>query len=410
MEFLRVDSLDVVREKMLLHDVGSQLVSRETVTLGESLGRIVSDDVFSPVDIPSFRRSTVDGYAVLSGDTAAAGESIPVFLTLKGQEYIGTPAQVSVESGECVEVPTGGMLPDGADAMVMWEYTEPFGDEGIAVSHSVAYGENVVLSGEDAKASDLLLRGGKRILPQDIGVLAAAGITSVPVYTSPRLTIVSTGDELVSPEQEPGLGQIRDINSSALTALAQKHGFTVIGQHVLPDCEDVIEQAVSSAMNESNIVIVSGGSSKGKKDLTRPIFDKLSSQGVFTHGIAIKPGKPTILAYDRSSSTLLVGLPGHPVSAMMIFELLIGWLLREYTGSVAPPSVPARILCNLAASPGKLTCQPCSLQNTADGYVVEPVFGKSGLITTLTQANGYFIIDRDSEGLQAGQTVMVNLY
>ena len=409
MEFLRVETLGVVREKMLLH-VGSQLVTEETVTLGESHGRIIAQDVFSPVDIPSFRRSTVDGYAVLSGDTAAAGESIPVFLTLKGQVDIGTPALVSVESGECIEVPTGGMLPDGADAVVMWEYTEPFGDDGIAVSHSVAFGENVVLPGEDAKAGDLLLCRGKRVLPQDIGVLAAAGITSVPVYTSPRLTIVSTGDELVPPEQEPGQGQIRDINSFALTALAQKHCFTVIGQHVLPDREDDIERVMSSAMNDSNIVIVSGGSSKGKKDLTRTIFARLSSPGVTTHGIAIKPGKPTILAYDDNTCTLLVGLPGHPVSAMMVFELLIGWLLREVTGSAAPTAVPAQILCNLAASPGKLTCQPCNLWHTPDGYVVEPVFGKSGLITTLTQANGYFIIDRDSEGLQAGETVMVYLY
>ena len=409
MEFLKVESLGAVREKMLLH-VGSRLVSEKIVTLGEALGRIVAQDIVSPVDIPGFRRSTVDGYAVLSGDTAAAGESIPVFLTLKGQVDIGMPALVSIKSGECVEVPTGGMLPDGADAMVMWEYTEPFGDDGIAVSHGAAFGENVVLPGEDAKAGDLLLRRGKRVLPQDVGVLAAAGITSVLVYTSPRITIVSTGDELIPPEQELELGQIRDINSYALTALALKHGFTVNGHHVLRDSKEVIERAVNSAMNDSDIVIVSGGSSKGKKDLTKDIFDSLSSPGVITHGIAIKPGKPTILAYDDNTCTLLVGLPGHPVSAMMIFELLIGWLLREVTGSVAPPAVPAQILSNLAASPGKLTCQPCNLWHTPDGYVAEPIFGKSGLITTLTQANGYFIIDRDSEGLRAGQTVMVNLY
>jgi len=409
MEFLKVESLGAVREKMLLH-VSNRLVSEEIATLGEAFGRIVAQDVFSLVDIPGFRRSTVDGYAVLSGDTAAAGESIPVFLTLKGQVDIGMPALVSIESGECVEVPTGGMLPDGADAMVMWEYTEPFGDDGIAVSHGVAFGENVVLPDEDAKSGDLLLHRGKRLLPQDVGVLAAAGITSVPVYTSPSITIVSTGDELILPEQEPELGQIRDINSYALTALAQKHGFTVNGHHVLRDCKEAIEQAVNSAMNDSDIVIVSGGSSKGKKDLTRDIFDSLSSPGVITHGIAIKPGKPTILAYDDNTCTLLVGLPGHPVSAMMIFELLIGWLLREITGNVAPPAVPAQILSNLAASPGKLTCQPCNLWHTPDGYVAEPIFGKSGLITTLTQANGYFIIERDSEGLQAGQTVMVNLY
>jgi len=409
MEFLKVDSLDTAREK-LLSSVKGRLVSKEALSPSKALGRIAAEDVFAAEDIPSFRRSTVDGFAVLSGDTAAAGESMPVFLTVKGRVEMGQPAALSIKSGECAEVFTGGMLPECADAVVMCEYTEEFGANGIAVSQSAAYGENVVLPGEDAKAGTLLLSRGKKILPQDIGALAAAGVSPIFVYTSPRVTVLSTGDELVSPDQKPKPGQIRDVNTYALASLAKKHGFTVVDTKVLPDDETILEQAVQSAMEHSEIIIVSGGSSKGKKDMTRVVFDRLSLSGVYTHGIAIKPGKPTILGYDEASRTLLAGLPGHPVSAMMVFELLLGWLLREVTGSTAPPVVPARLSCNAPSSPGKLTCWPCRLIHTADGYTVEPVFKKSGLITTLTQADGYFLTVRDTEGLQAGHTVMVHLF
>ena len=409
MEFLKVDSLDSAREKMLLR-VKDRLVSKESVPLLESLGRIAAKDVLAVEDIPSFRRSTVDGFAVLSGDTAAAGESMPVFLTVKGRVEMGQPATISITSGECVEVPTGGMLPKGADAVVMCEYTEEFGPDGIAVSQSAAYGENVVLTGEDAKAGALILPRGKKILPQDIGALASSGVACVCVYTSPRVTVLSTGDELVSLKQNTKPGQIRDINTYALASLAKKHGFCVVSTEVLPDDEAALEQAVKSAMERSEIVIVSGGSSKGKKDMTRKVFDKLSLSGVYTHGIAIKPGKPTILGYDEAYGTLMAGLPGHPVSAMIVFELVLGWLLREATGSQGPPAVPARLSCNAPSSPGKLTCWPCKLIYDADGYTAEPVFGKSGLITTLTQADGYFVTARDTEGLKTGELVMVHLF
>jgi len=401
--------MESAREK-LLASVGNRLVREETVSLAEALGRIAARDIFAVEDIPAFRRSTVDGYAVLSKDTAAAGENVPVFLTLKGRVEMGCPADISIASGSCVEVPTGGTVPQGADAMAMVEYTEPFGPDGIALSQSVAYGENIVQPGEDAKPGDLLLRRGKQILPQDIGALAAAGITSVPVCALVRAAILSTGDELVPPEKNPGPGQIRDINSHALAALARKHGLTVTSTQVLPDDETLMEKAVRSAMESNDIVIVSGGSSKGKKDITRIVFDRLCAPGVFTHGIALKPGKPTILGYDEASRTLLAGLPGHPVSAMMVFELLIGWLLREVMGTAPPPAVPAKLTGNIASSPGKLTCWPCRLILTGESYQADPVFGKSGLITTLTQADGYFIAPREAEGLLSGQTVMVHLF
>ena len=408
MEFLNVSSVDTAREKMLASV--KDWTACETIGLMEALGRIAAEDIFAPEDIPAFRRSTVDGYAVFSADTAAAGESLPVFLAVKDRIEMGRPASVPIISGECAEVSTGGMLPDGADAVAMIEYAESFGADGVALYRGAAYGENVVLPGEDAKTGVLLLRKGKRILPQDIGVLAAAGITTVKTHDLPRLTILSTGDELVSPDCEPLPGQVRDINTYTLSAQAKKTGYTVLGMDVLPDDEKVLEKTMLTAMEASDIVIVSGGSSKGKKDITRAVIDHISSPGVFTHGIAIKPGKPTILGYDAASRTLLAGLPGHPVSAMIVFEILFGWLFHKLTGSDIALPIPARISCNAASSPGKLTCWPCTLKWDNDGYTATPVFGKSGLITSLTRADGYFTVDRETEGIKKGQTVLVHLF
>jgi len=246
MDFLTVHSVEDARQKLLSH-AKDWMASGENVPLQKALGRILSADIRAPLDIPPFRRSTVDGYAVFAADTAAAGESIPVPLTLRGRVDIGKPASVAIGRGECAEVPTGGMLPDGADAVVMVEYAESFHEDGIAVYSGVAIGENVVQIGEDTTAGTLLLRRGRRVLPQDVGALAAAGITAVPVYIPPRMTILSTGDELVSPETEPDPGQVRDVNTFALSALAVKTGYTIAGVGVLPDDETALENAVRSA-------------------------------------------------------------------------------------------------------------------------------------------------------------------
>ena len=406
---MKVDTVAAARRK-LLDSAKGWLGAAELLPIEEAPGRILAEDVYAPEDIPSFRRSTVDGYAVVSGDTAAAGESMPVFLNVKGSVEMGKTAAFSISRGECGEVPTGGMLPEGADAVVMVEYTEAFGGEGVAMYQSAAYGENVVQTGEDAGAGDRLLPKGKTLLPQDIGALAAAGVVEVSVYKKPRITILSTGDELISPAAYPAPGQIRDINTYALAALAEKNGYLVVGKSVLPDDEGALERTIREGMKTSDVVAVSGGSSQGKKDLTREIIDRASSPGVYTHGMAIKPGKPTILGYDDASHTLLSGLPGHPVSAMMVFELLFGWLLREITGGGQAPFIPARISSNVPTSPGRLTCWPVRLEWAEGGMTADPVFGKSGLITTLTKAGGYFVVDRDTEGLKAGETVKVYLF
>ncbi|MCL1802876.1 MAG: molybdopterin molybdotransferase MoeA [Eubacteriaceae bacterium] len=409
MEFLNVDTIESAREKLLGCSEG-WLVPTESVPIENACGRVASGDIYCRYDIPAFRRSTVDGYAVRSSDTAAAGESIPVILELIGSIDIGSSTGLNIKSGEAAAIPTGGMVPNGADSVVMVEYSEVFSESGVAIYASVSNGENVAQVGEDAKNGDIIVSRGKRLLPQDIGALASAGIVSIDVYKQPRIAIISTGDELVHPGETPKPGQIRDINTYSLTAQAQKIGYLPVMADVLKDDAAALEQSIRDAIGTCDIVAVSGGSSQGDKDITREIIDKASGNGVFTHGIAIKPGKPTILGYDKASNTLLCGLPGHPVSAMAVFELLFGWLLRELTGAAADRQIPAEASCNIASSPGRLTCQPAKLRWESNKYIAEPIFGKSGLITTLTQADGYFIIDRNKEGISKGQTVLVNLF
>jgi len=408
MKFLKVDTIENARQR-LLKQTSDWLLKSEIISLQRSLDRVLSKDIISPENIPSFRRSTVDGYAVIAKDTNAAGEAVPSFLKLIGSVEMGEGTKLKVTSGTCCEVPTGGILPEGADAVVMLEYCESFGDDGITIYKSVGHGENVINVGDDIKIGETLLPQGRLIKPQDVGALALAGQLNVPVYTSPHLSIISTGDELVPPDEFASPGKIRDINSFALSALALKSGFNVVDSIVVPDDESLLTEAVHKSMLSSDIVAISGGSSVGKKDITAKVISKIASDGVNTHGLAIRPGKPTILGYDTPSKTVLAGLPGHPVSAIIIFEMLFGWLIRELSGLEAKPKIAGRLVRNIPASPGKLTCCLCKLVLVGDCYKVEPVFYKSGLITSLTQADGYFLIQKDTEGLKSGQDVLVTL-
>ena len=408
MEFLKVDTLQKAREKILGY--GAHLLKREHVLLQDALGRTLAEDICALADIPYFRRSTVDGYAVLAKDTGVAGESVPTFLRKSATVEMGELVSIRLCSGSCAEVPTGGMVPEGADAVVMVEYTEPFGADGVAVYKSVAVGENIVQIGDDVKRGERLLSKGRQLKPQDMGALSAIGMTQVPVYEAPKVTIFSTGDEIVPPEQEAREGTVRDINTQALAALAKTMDFSVIHQEVLPDQKWVLEEGLRQAMVDSDIVFVSGGSSRGEKDKTFDVIEAVSSPGVFTRGLAIKPGKPTILGYDAESETLLAGLPGHPVAAVLVFALLFGWLQREVRDTPMALPIPGRLTCNVAGGQGKLSCHLCKIRWEQGEYAVEPIFSKSGLITSLVAADGYFLIERDTEGLNQGHTVLVHLF
>ena len=323
---------------------------------------------------------------------------------------MGEAVSRAIHSGQCAYVPTGGMIPEGADAMVMVEYCESFDEKSIAVYDAVSPGRNMVGIGEDMAKNTKVLSRGTVVRAQEIGALASLGITEVPVYKEMRLTIFSTGDELVEASSVPEKGQIYDINTYTLEALATKNGFKVVHAKVLKDEEELLKASLREAMAFSDMVVVSGGSSQGKKDLTAKVMDELSTPGVFTHGLALKPGKPTIGGYDSATKTMLIGLPGHPVAAMMVFELLCVWIYEELTGKERRKEIHATMDINVASAPGKSTCQPVELIETSEGYVARPIFGKSGLITTLTRAHGYTIIDMNKEGLKIGEVVKVQLF
>lgn len=269
-------------------------------------------------------------------------------------------------------------------------------------------GANIVEAGDDMKEGEIVLKKGTRLAPASIGVLASLGITRVRAYRPWRITVISTGDELVAPWEKPKPGQVRDINTYGIYAMAEKLGFQVLGHAVLKDERKLLFDTAKQAMAGSDIVVVSGGSSQGKKDETNSVIDELASEGAFTHGLALKPGKPTILGYDRPSKTLLAGFPGHPTAAMLVFELLIGWLWRAVTGEKAPYPWTAEISTNLPAAPGKLTCQLVHLERGEEGRLLAcPVFGRSGLISTLSRADGYILIEENKEGLKKGEQVSV---
>lgn len=408
MELLQVDLKEEARAKMLAALADFQLTV-QPLPLLQALGLTLAEDMIAQEDIPGFTRSTVDGYAVRAADTAGAGEAIPAFLSLVGSVEMGQDTALTISAGQCAYVPTGGILPQGADAMVMVEYCERFDASGLAVYTAVAPGRNLTLRGDDATAGALLLRQGTRIRAQEIGVLAAAGFATVPTYKPLRLAIISTGDELVPPQQTPKVGEIRDVNTLALSAQALAAGYDVTHTAVVKDHEHLISEAVRQAMPNNDIVVVSGGSSQGEKDATARIIDSIASQGVFTHGLALKPGKPTIIGYDKPSQTLLLGLPGHPVSAMMVFELMLGWLWRRLTGNRRQFRVEAVLERNIPGAPGKDTLQLVALHEEQDHYLAVPVWGKSGLISRLALADGYVVIDHNQEGLLAGTSVPVHL-
>lgn len=410
MKLLNVDTLDEAREKLLSAASGKSPAA-EKVSLKESFGRILARDVRSEDNIPGFRKSTVDGYAVRAADTQGAGDSIPVFLKVVETVAMGEAPEKKIEPGQAAYVPTGGMLPEGADAMVMIEYCEKFDENSIAVYDSVSPGRNMVAAGEDVSAGQVIMEKGTRITAREAGVLASSGVHMPEVFAPWKVSIISTGDELVAADVKPEPGQVRDINTYSLLAATAGKGFETVSTAVIKDEENLLEKAVEEAFKTSDVVLVSGGSSQGDKDHTARVLDRLSHGGVFTHGIALKPGKPTILGYDGESQTILAGLPGHPAAALMVFELLIGWLHRKLTGQKEPLSVPAVITENVPAAGGRTTCQMVKLEKEPGGTCsARPLHGKSALMTTLTRADGYTMIGVNREGINEGDTVEVILF
>ena len=419
MKLLKVDTLEAALDKLenAMREGGAGEPEREYVPVLQSLGRIASEDVLSCEDIPGFDRSTMDGYAVISRDTQGAGETMPTFLELAGEVKMGEKPEFSLTSGQCAYVPTGGMVPEGADAVAMVEYCQPFGDDRIAVYSPLSSGHNMVRAGDDVSRGEKLISRGHRIRPSDMGLLSAAGKTEIKVYKPWKVYIISTGDEIVPPEVMPLPGQVRDVNSAGILGEALDCGFEIRGLEVVRDRQDVLADKVRSAMSECDVVVISGGSSQGKKDATEAVIDSLTSSGAFTHGLAVKPGKPTIIGFDEPTECAVIGLPGHPVAALLLFRLIVAGIWKRLTGLAETEkeiSVDAVMASNIAASPGRKTFQLVRLDyehidlETGLPQAV-PVLGKSGLIRTMSSADGYIIMDVNDEGLRSGERVKVCL-
>ena len=380
----------------------------ETVPLAAALGRVLAQDVTADAWVPDFHRSTVDGYAVRASDTFGCSDALPAQLVLSGEVRMGEGAGLTLAPGHCAAVPTGGEVPQGADAVQMLELCEDYGDGTIGVLKSVAPGHNMIFRGDDVKPGDRVLPAGRRLGPQDIGALAALGVVSVPVAPRLRIGVISTGDELVPPEDIPAAGQVRDVNGPLVCALLEQAGALPRFYSIVPDQEDQLKQTVERALAEQDAVILSGGSSVGEKDAACRVMSALGE--VLFHGIAMKPGKPTLLG-RTASGRAIVGLPGHPVAALFTTQLFVRALLARLEGRVLRRrQVTARLTEAVSANHGRAQYNGVILRQRPEGLEALPIRGKSGLITTLAGSDGYFCIPRDCEGFPAGARIPVHLF
>ena len=388
----------------LIEEKFDVVAATELVGLTAAMGRVLAEDIAATEYVPDFNRSTVDGYAVRARDTFGCTDAIPAILPVQGEVFMGQGAAFALNPEECVAVPTGGAMPEGSDSVVMVEFTEDYGDGTIGISKSVAPGQNMIFRGDDVYPGKVILQKGRVLSSQDIGALAAIGRVQVPVVKKLTVGVISTGDELVPPEVTPGPGQVRDVNSPMLEAMLMRFGVNVINYGIVIDNETLLAEKVTKAVAECDAVLLSGGSSVGVKDAACRIIESMGS--LLLHGIAIKPGKPTILG--KTGSKPLVGLPGHPVAAYFITKLFVLPLLSRLMGRKQESyTTTAKITESIGANHGRAQYQCCRLARKDGELYAFPIRGKSGLITTLAGSTGYFCIDRDCEGLPKGAEIQV---
>ncbi|WP_121610496.1 molybdopterin molybdotransferase MoeA [Mesobacillus foraminis] len=408
MKFFKVKTVE--ETFTLIEEMIPGIREMETRPLKDSLHCILAEPVVAHENVPAFDRSTVDGYAVYAKDTYGSTESMPGFLTAAGEVNMGEEASRAVARGEAIYVPTGGMLPPGSDSVLMIEHCEEIG--GLLNTYKqIAPGENVIRAGEDIRAGELLLEAGIRLRPQELGALAALGITHVKVYREIVAAYLSTGDEIVPYETERlEAGQVRDINYLTVSGLAQEWGIKVIYGGITADDYEGFSSRARELFEQSDLLILSGGSSVGAKDYTTEVIQSLGDPGVFVHGISIKPGKPTILAVAGGKP--VIGLPGHPASAMIIFRLFGERVARKLKGEILknkPERIYARMAKNIASAPGRADYIRVSLSEKDGEWWADPIIGKSGLITTLVKSDGIVEILSEKEGVLQGDYVPVIL-
>lgn len=405
-QLIEIDKISEIFEEKL--SIG---LETERMDITETRGRVLAQNIISPIDLPPFSRSTMDGYAVKAEDTFGASEGMPIYLDVVGEVLMGEEAEQIIENGQAVKIATGGMLPKGADAIVMIEYTEALGEDIIEVFKSVAKGENIVLQGEDISQDNILLKRGDLLRSQDIGALAGIGIMEVEVFSKSKVTVFSTGDELVTPRKNPGPGRIRDINSYSIGSMVEEVGGEVIYGGIITDNKEELMTKVGASLEKSDLVILSGGSSVGTKDLTIEVLNELGEPGVLVHGISIKPGKPTILALVNG--TTIIGLPGHPTSAMVVFKTVVAPIIEGLFSNKSnqfQSLISAKLSRNIASDKGREEYLRVKLIDEGGELWAQPILGKSSLVTTMVEADGLVKIELGKEGLEKGREIKVILF
>src|SRR5688572_6136327 len=424
-EFLTLLPPDAARDLLFSH-LPKLAIESESIDVSTSLGRILAEDIISPHPLPDFQRSTVDGYAVRARDTHGASDSLPAYLTLIGEVPMGDAPAFEIDAGQCALIHTGGMLPNGADAVVMLEYIErhsnaghlPVATDELAVFRAVADGENVVRVGEDVAQGQTVQAKGSLMRPAEIGGLMALGILEVKVVRKVRVGLISTGDEVIDPRDSPRSGQVRDVNSYTLGALVENSGGSAKLYGIISDQFDALRDVAAQALSECDMVIITAGSSASTRDMTADVIRSLGLPGVLVHGINTRPGKPTILGVCDGKA--VIGLPGNPVSALVNGYLFVVPVIEKLLGMLPRPRamVLAQLTVNLASQAGREDWWPVKLlrpERSPQGaqsngyYQADPIFGKSNLIFTLASADGLLRIPPDATGLSAGETVEVYL-
>ena len=408
--FFRVVSTDEARAAIrALRPLGA-----ETVAARDAARRVLAADLKAPGDLPHFDRANMDGYAVRAADTFGASPSVPMYLRIAGSIEMGEAARTALRKGQAMRIATGGMLPRGADAVVMVEHTDEVGDGTVEIQRGVSPWQHVLRIGEDIARGAPVFARGRRLRPQDLGALTGLGLTRLRVVKRPRVGLIATGDEIVPPDKQPRPGQVRNVNQFSLAAMAREAGAVVTDFGVVPDRADRLRKVLATALARTDVVMLSGGSSVGVKDLTTDVITSFPRSQIVFHGISVAPGKPTILA--RALDKPVVGLPGHPVSALVIFDLFGAPLLRIVGGesadtAFAPRAMTrARLAQNVASQPGREDYVRVRLAERDGVRIAQPLPGKSGAIFNLVSADGLVCIPASAEGIDEGVEVEVRLF
>ncbi|HTN73191.1 MAG TPA: gephyrin-like molybdotransferase Glp [Methylomirabilota bacterium] len=389
-------------------------VTTETIETVRARGRVLSEDLYSQVDLPHFHRAAMDGYAVKAKDTFGASATLPAYLKLVGTVEMGKETTHSVGSGETVRISTGGMLPPECDAVVMVEYTEEIGNQTIEIQRGDFPWQNVIQIGDDIKKGELVFTCGRRLRAHDLGALTGIGIASLKVFRKPRVALISTGDEIVDARTEPAPGQVRNINQHSLAGLIEEWGAELRDFGVVGDDRAALEQTMKQAVDWADLLLLSGGSSVGARDITLDTILSFPDARILFHGISVSPGKPTIFA--KACGKPILGLPGYPVSALVIFDLFAVPLLRRLSGENLEAAIQvnkttrAILKTNIASQSGREDYVRVRLEPSAGRLYAVPLPSKSGAIFTLVKADGMIRIDLNQEGIEQGEEVEVILF